>query len=183
MTFMEIDLKEYSKTTLYLCRRHGVPYKEVRTGKLTPAFYNQPLDVLEFFLHDVAHVLSMGGEVSTLPKNLYDWIGQELKPFSAATQDAYERDAAAITYWAGKSLGLWGEEGLEPIADSCCRNHNNRMLSSDFERIFRPHVQDGLNKGRGKTLSQWFQEKREGYFSESKRSLAPFSEAAPSPSV
>lgn len=161
----EEELNLYEKVVLEIGGWHGIPYDALRKGALNGSYKDRPLDVIEFFLHELGHFVVLGESLRELPESLVEFASQSVKKLSQATSDSVELDTAVVTYLTGASLGLWTSP--VDIMNSCLNNLIWTKLDEDddddlltvaerFERNFRQRCLDVRLRRMARKTRVWF---------------------------
>lgn len=146
-------------------RQLGVSVRFVTGGSVTGAYYYEPLSLVEFCLHEAAHLITLGHEPSEFPKlrrhfgSLTEQVTERGYRLTKHVADALELDTAIITYFAGFRLGYWDDP--EPIIKSCTRNMSHRL---DYEgagvrAAFEAAINESLAshyRRKAELLAEWF---------------------------
>lgn len=119
MTTRLDDKATFARTKL-LAKRHSIDLKGVVAGELQGAYLAQPKASLEYLLHEIAHMQTLGCDLKKLPKDVPLEIEQKFSGISDTSGNSLEMDTALVTFLALRILG-W-EENISPIATSCWKN-------------------------------------------------------------
>lgn len=154
-------------------RQMGIVIEDILNGSLTGSYYNKPLNVAEFCLHEAAHLITLGHHPKDFPAlkrkqpkalALVDLVTRSVEAFTHTVQDALEIDTAAITYLAGETMQLWLEP--DPIIRSCVKNLSLNQLPSEKEKLvrdvfdFEARISDTHKRQlMANQLVQWFRKK------------------------
>lgn len=111
-----------------LFERHGVARRNA-----VGAYSVQPLRDTEYLMHEVAHWMTLGRELTKLPRRLSTHTAEAFRRIPTASQNSLELDTTLITYLAGYALGLWDDPG--PIIDSCRRNLKGMISLGSSEKV------------------------------------------------
>ena len=107
---------------------------------------------LEYLMHELAHMLTLG--VFDMPMNepLSDANDKALLKLGVATRDSLEIDTSYVVFKAGAQMGLWANnlvsEEARMIANSCVGNLDGE------ERISVWHVLTEFEKRSGDSIIQ-----------------------------
>lgn len=155
--FEPVTSAQLRKSFTKFLRPLGFPIDKVLEGDLMGAYTgeNVTLGFVEYVLHEFAHIVTLGKSLADLPEDLTVWVAATLERFPKYTGDIIEIDTAAVTYWAGKDLGLWTSH--EKISASCKKNLRTMHLCFDidqsFTKAFDVAQKDEINQERGRHLA------------------------------
>lgn len=126
-------------------------------------FSEEPLMTLEYFLHEVAHYLTLGFGLDDLPFDLSSCTERILNRIPDHSADALELDTSAVTYFAGCTLGLWGwywaepkDDALEAFAKTCKESMRNTWTVADILKGLEERVQNKMVQHMADRLTLWF---------------------------
>jgi hypothetical protein len=145
-------------------RQLGVKVGDVARGAVTGAYHSPPLDLVEFCLHEAAHLITLGHDPSDFPKlrrmfgPLTGQVSDRAERLTKRVADLLEIDTAIITYLAGVRMDYWDDP--EPIIKGCIRNMSERWSSeADVREAFADaSLEDihGYFQKKSNILAQWF---------------------------
>jgi len=96
---------------------------DIDTASGAGAFGMASLKDLEYVMHELAHLLTMGVEIGPEVGSYLGRIDNELAKYSVATQNSLEIDTSYIVWQAGILLGVWESDFYAyKIAYSCAEN-------------------------------------------------------------
>jgi hypothetical protein len=151
------------------CAQLGVDVSSVLDGIIVGSYYGKPLNVVEYCLHEVSHLVTFGYSTDDFPKvkdlyngSLTEQIGHRFNQLSKPVSDALEIDTSIVTYEAGKVLGLWNDHNK--ILNSCLKNLSLDMLPSEsrvhvqslFDQQAYPQNQYNMRARQGAQVARWF---------------------------
>src|SRR4051812_41340217 len=126
-------------------------------------FRDEPLMTLEYFLHEVAHYLTLGFDLDEIPEDLSSYVERILNRIPDHSADALEMDTSAVTYFAGCSLGLWRwygsepkDDALEAFAKTCKDTLRTDWTVADILKGLEERVQNKMVQHMADRLSVWF---------------------------
>jgi len=109
-------------------RQLGIKLKDLESSTMTGAYLYRPLNLIEFCLHEAAHLVTLGYSPQTFPglrrwrdMPLTDVVTEHFDLISPEASDRLEIDAARVTFLSGQILELWDDEP-GPIMDSTRKN-------------------------------------------------------------
>lgn len=136
----EASLIRLERRAHQLSLKYGVPVARHSKGM---GAYHDRREKVEYLLHEVAHWLTLGNTLKSLPRQLtrrVDSVFDGLTPLSA---NSLEIDTALVTFLAGHLLDLWDDP--LPIAKSC----NSTLHGIEcMDTTARPTL-EGFQKRRG----------------------------------
>lgn len=125
---VEEILSEKFKTAQRRARQLGIKLTDLESSTMTGAYPYRPLNLIEFCLHEAAHLVTLGYNPKAFPglrrwrgMSLTDVVTEHFDLISPEAGDRLEIDTARVTFIAGQTLELWGDEP-EPIIDSTRKN-------------------------------------------------------------
>ena len=108
-------------------REFGISLRHLESSTMVGAYPYRPLNLVEFCLHEAAHLVTLGHHPREFPKlrqhyqkSLTDVVTDRFELMSSEAADQLEIDTARVTFVAGKALGLWDDPSA--IIDSTRRN-------------------------------------------------------------
>jgi len=109
-------------------RQLGIKLTTLENSTMTGAYLYRPLNLIEFCLHEAAHLVTLGYSPKTFPGlqrwrgiSLTDVVSEHFDQISSGAGDLLEIDAARVTFLAGQTLELW-DDYPEPIMHSTQKN-------------------------------------------------------------
>lgn len=131
--------QEYS-TARQRARQLGISIRDLESTTMVGAYISRPLNLIEFCLHEAAHLVTMGHHPKEFPA-LRRWYGRPLTEvvtdrfelISADAADRLEIDAARVTFVAGQRLELWDDP--DAIITSTRRNLSVLSRWSDKQTL------------------------------------------------
>lgn len=116
-------------------RQLGVSLKNLEGTGMAGAYSYRPLNLIEYCLHEAAHLVTLGHSPQEFPKlrrlygiPLITAISERFEQISPEAADQLEIDAARVTFIAGQRLGLW-DDYADPII---CSTRKNLSIASGW---------------------------------------------------
>ena len=147
-------------------RQLKIDASEVLDAETLGAYHYAPLSLVEYCLHEAAHLLTLGFRpeqfkafVATFCQaDLQTTLGTWFDRLSKEAADALEIDASIVTFQAGVKLGLWSD--YDAILDSCVKNLS-RIGTSEVRATVREAFDTSANKSpywrHADALARWFE--------------------------
>lgn len=144
-------------------RDMGYKLSEFKTGELGGAYSGQ-LGVIEYALHEMAHLVTLGYDYKTLPKKCSFLIDKHFANMSGEAGDILEIETSRITYEV-LSQGLELVSNPDKIIESCDQalfmgrqyTDKNKILNTLRQRMQAP-LQPGQHQ-QSQELYKWFVKK------------------------
>lgn len=129
-------VKALHRKIVSLRKKHRVPSMRGPYGVIEGI--ESPMNVVETFIHEVAHWVTAGGLVEKLPSRLETKVSQMFDRTSVSAGNSLEIDTAIVTYITGRYLDLWDDPTC--FARSCGKNLRRLGIYEDTKLV--KHVMD-----------------------------------------